>query len=207
MNASHVVDIVQWLLTGIFAVLCLWAVIFNYVVIVLKVIARRKKAPSLAPFFGGVSGSLAVLACPVPGVFQFWWIPIVADPGCWYSLYAVVLLCIERAKEESITLHHVEREDITIDIVARFDDGDLIIDGYDIGKTVKECWGDSDYEYVMTIPAASLPGLYALLNVQVGNRRALLKALAKRFHGNKCYSAIGDFLDKNSIDYKSFSWT
>ena len=108
--------------------------------------------------------------------------------------------------KESITLYHVEREDIKVDIVARFDEDKLIIDGYDIGKTVEEFWGDSDYEYVMTIPATSLPPLYGLLNVQVGDRKRLLSALAKRFHGNGCFSAIGSFLDQNSIDYESFTW-
>ena len=83
--------------------------------------------------------------------------------------------------KESITLYHLEREDIKINIVARFEKDKLIIDGYDIGKTVKEAWGDSDYEYVMTIPASSLPPLYRLLGVEVGDRKALLASLAKRF--------------------------
>ena len=108
--------------------------------------------------------------------------------------------------KESITLYHLEREDIKINIVARFEKDKLIIDGYDIGKTVKEAWGDSDYEYVMTIPASSLPPLYRLLGVEVGDRKALLASLAKRFHGNKCFSAIGDFLDKNSIEHETFTW-
>ena len=114
---------------------------------------------------------------------------------------------ILHAKRKSITLFHLKRKDIKIDIVARFEDDELIIDGYDIGKTVKETWGDSDYEYVMTIPAKSLPPLYELLGVKVGNRKALLKALAKRFHGNKCFSDIRDFLDQNSIEHKTFTWT
>ena len=108
--------------------------------------------------------------------------------------------------QESITLYHLEREDIKIDIVARFEKDKLIIDGYDIGKTVQEAWGDSDYEYVMTIPAKSLPQLYGLLGVEVGDRKTLLEALAKRFHGNKCFSAIGDFLDQNSIEHETFTW-
>ena len=108
--------------------------------------------------------------------------------------------------KKSVTLYHVKREDIRIDVVARFDKDKLIIDGYDIGKTVEEAWGDSDYEYIMTIPASSLPPLYGLLDVDVGDRKRLLKALAKRFHGNECFSAIGDFLDQNSIEHKTFRW-
>ena len=90
--------------------------------------------------------------------------------------------------KKSITLYRLEREDITINISARFDEGNLIIDGYDIGKTVKAAWGDSDYEYVMTIPATSLPSLYGLLNVKVDDWMGLLAALAQRFHGNRCFS-------------------
>jgi len=111
------------------------------------------------------------------------------------------------AMKKSITLYHLEREDIKIDIVARFEKDKLIIDGYDIGKTVDEAWGSSDYEYVMTIPAISLPPLYRLLGVEVDDRKTLLKALAKRFHGNKCFSALGDFLDQNSIKHETFTWT
>lgn len=108
--------------------------------------------------------------------------------------------------KESITLYHLHREDIKIDIVARFEKDKLIIDGYDIGKTVEEAWGDSDYEYVMTIPASSLPPLYRLLGVEVGDRKRLLGALAKRFHGNKCFSSLGDFLDQNGIEHETFTW-
>jgi len=88
---------------------------------------------------------------------------------------------------KSITLLHFEREDIKVDVVARFEGDELIIDGYDIGKTVEEVWGDSDYEYVMTIPAGSLPLLYRLLGVEVGKRKMLLKAIAERFHGNDVF--------------------
>ena len=72
---------------------------------------------------------------------------------------------------------------------------------------MEEFWGDSDYEYVVTIPATSLPPLYRLLGVEVDDRKTLLEALAKRFHGNECYSAIRGFLDQNSIEYESFTWT
>jgi hypothetical protein len=131
---------------------------------------------------------------------SFW-----AIMGFFFGPFAIPFLFF--AKKESITLYHLKREDIKINIVARFEDDDLIIDGYDIGKTVKDAWGDSDYEYVMTIPVKSLPQLYRLLGVEVGDRKALLGALAKRFTGNKCFSAIGDFLDQNNIEHKTFTWT
>ncbi len=108
--------------------------------------------------------------------------------------------------KKSITLYHLESKDIKIDIVARFEEDKLIIDGYDIGKIVEEVWGDSDYEYIMTIPASSLPALYRLLGVEVGDQRRLLEALAERFHGNTCFSALGDFLDEHHIAHDTFTW-
>ena len=108
--------------------------------------------------------------------------------------------------KKSITLYHLEREDIKIDIVARFEKDKLVIDGYDIGKTVEEIWGDSDYEYIMTIPAKNLPPLYRLLGVEGDDRKTFLEALAKRFHGNKCFSALGGFLDQNGIEHETFTW-
>jgi len=109
--------------------------------------------------------------------------------------------------KDSITLFYSKSEDIKIDIVARFEGNDLIIDGYDIGPRVTEALGDSDYEYIMTIPAASVSLLYGLLDAKAGQRKGLLKALALRFHGNKCFSEIGDFLDANDIEYSRFTWT
>jgi hypothetical protein len=83
---------------------------------------------------------------------------------------------------------------------------ELVIDGYDIVRTVTEAWGDSDYEYVITIPSESVASLYALLGTENGNRTKLLEAIAARFQGNHCFSAIGDFLDENGLAYRRLTW-
>ena len=54
------------------------------------------------------------------------------------------------------------------------DEGQLIFDGYDIGARVKECWGDSDYEYTYTIEPEEVNKLFDILNVNRGNRKELL---------------------------------
>ena len=48
--------------------------------------------------------------------------------------------------EIMVILFQFKNEGISIQIEAKFDNGDLVIEGYDIGRTVKEYWGDSDYE-------------------------------------------------------------
>ena len=108
--------------------------------------------------------------------------------------------------EDSIDLYSFENEDIRISIVARFENEDLIIDGYDIGKSVKNYWGDSDYEYMITVKKEDIQSLYTALNIETGNKASLLKALAKRFHGNHCFSEIREFLDLNNIKCEGFSW-
>jgi hypothetical protein len=106
----------------------------------------------------------------------------------------------------SVTLYYYENADIKIDIEARFDGDTLIIDGYDIGKRVKEYWGDSDYEYTLTIPPKSVHQLYNLMNIWPGDYQSLLKELANRYNTNTCFSEIRKFLDDHRIECQGFSW-
>ena len=103
------------------------------------------------------------------------------------------------------TLYRYKDADISIDIDSFFDNGNLVVEGYDIGKTVEEFWGDSDYEYSTTVEALELNKLYSLLEVPM-DEGALLAALARKFNTNSCYSEYQAFLGKHGIRYKGFSW-
>jgi hypothetical protein len=107
---------------------------------------------------------------------------------------------------DKITLYTLTTADIKISIEARFESNNLIIDGYDIGRTVEKYWGDSDYEYTTTISAEGLEKLYKLLGIQTDNKMALLEVLASRFNSNTCYSEIQKMLDDYKIPYEGFSW-
>ena len=107
----------------------------------------------------------------------------------------------------SVKLFHLERDDIRVDIEAYFSGEDLVVEGYDIGKTVEEYWGDSDYEYSTTVGKEEVGKIFPLLGVVGGDREGLLQAIAGRFNTNSCYSEFRDFLDKNGVRYESFSWT
>jgi len=109
--------------------------------------------------------------------------------------------------ENSITLYDIKSPDIHVNIEARFDKGDLIIDGYDIGKTVKEAWGDSDYEYILTIRKPEVARVFEALNISFGEQVMLLQALAGRFNDNYCFSNIEKFLTENGIKHERFTWT
>ena len=106
----------------------------------------------------------------------------------------------------AVTLYHLESEEIKIDVEARFEGDALVIDGYDIGKSVKEYWGDSDYEYTVTVPPEGVLMLYPLLQVEEDDKQVLLNEIANRFHTNTCYSDFRNFLDDNQIPCSGFTW-
>jgi hypothetical protein len=97
---------------------------------------------------------------------------------------------------------------IKVTIEAYFDEhGNLVIDGYDIGKRVEEVWGDSDYEYMVTIPSLELNTLYRLFQLPSGDKNALLAYLQGNYNTNTCYSEIRSLLELHKIQHEGFSWT
>ena len=105
-----------------------------------------------------------------------------------------------------ISLYRLETPSISIYIDAYFDNEKLIIEGQDLGKTVDEWWGDSVYEYSVTVRGDEVKKIYSLMQVKEGDKEGLLKAIALKYHTNKCYSEILDFLEKNGIEAEGFSW-
>ena len=95
---------------------------------------------------------------------------------------------------------------IRITINLGFDGEHLKLDGYDIGKTVGDMWGDSDYEYSITIDSANLEKLYELNKVEVGDKKKLISELSKFLSINEAYSVFHDYLMENKIEFNSFSY-
>ena len=107
-----------------------------------------------------------------------------------------------------VSLYCFQNPDICIDIDTYFlEDGSLTVQGYDIGKTVNDAWGDSDYEYSVTIYPDEVYKLYALFKIENNDRLGLLNAIKERFHDNHCFSKFGDFLVQNNLKASGFSWT
>lgn len=75
------------------------------------------------------------------------------------------------------------------------DEGSLVFEGYDIGDTVKEYWGDSDYEYWLTIKTEHL--------------NTLLLHLIKECFDQKIFTNDSEFrtwLDAKGISSEFSSW-
>ncbi len=103
-------------------------------------------------------------------------------------------------------MYHEEREDIRIDIVAYFENDVLVIDGYDIGKRVKDYWGDSDYEYVMRINPDGVDKLYVHFSIPP-DKGQLLAFLAERYSGNRCFSELESLVEELKLPHETFKWT
>jgi hypothetical protein len=109
---------------------------------------------------------------------------------------------------QRITLYHYESPRLKVDIVIYFDHaGNLKVDGFDIGKTVEESLGDSDYEYILTVAAASQTALNTALGLPVSAAESeTLQKIAQRFNTNECFSEFQTFLDAAAIPYTTFFW-
>ena len=105
-----------------------------------------------------------------------------------------------------VTLFELKNENIRINISAYFEADVLVVDGYDIGKTVEEAWGDSDYEYIIKVPAPGVEFLYNHFNIISQDKQVLLNALAGRYNSNFCYSEIRKLLDDHGIKYEGYTW-
>ena len=56
------------------------------------------------------------------------------------------------SKIREVTLREDRTEkDISILVAKIADDGDLMLEGYDVGEAPKQFWGDDDYEYFRVI--------------------------------------------------------
>ncbi len=103
-----------------------------------------------------------------------------------------------QAKEESVKMRHSKIKKITlresrtktdISILEAMinDDGDLAIEGYDLGEAPREFWGDSDYEYGRVIKKEYKGKMLRLL-------------IEQRF---SCDSDFKEWLDEKRIPGKS----
>jgi len=73
-------------------------------------------------------------------------------------------------------------------------EGDVLIEGSDVGDGVERVFGVREYEWAWTIPASSIPALLRAL----GAADNVLSALEDRFSGDSA-ALLGSFLESNEI--------
>ena len=77
--------------------------------------------------------------------------------------------------------------------------GDLVIEGQDLGPAVEEFFGVMEYEWAWTVAAKDCEKLRAVLETT-----DLLTALAERFSGENA-ADLQNFLESNDIPYEPWS--
>ena len=71
---------------------------------------------------------------------------------------------------------------------------------------VSDIFGDSDYEYSITISSENLPKLYEINKVEIGNKEELINALSVFLSDNKAYTLFQDYLKENDIEFTSYTY-
>ena len=103
-------------------------------------------------------------------------------------------------------LFRLSRNNISIYIDLGFDRGDLLPDGQDIGKTVEEAWGDSDYEYQVRVKSEHIPMLFRALGIDERNSKELVDLIAREINGNFSYRDFQKFLGVLKIPFETFTY-
>lgn len=70
----------MWWVVGILLGIVFLVVFLANGIAVVTFIAKRRHVSAI-PLIGGIAGSLALLALPIPRVSAYWWIPLVIDYG------------------------------------------------------------------------------------------------------------------------------
>ena len=78
-------------------------------------------------------------------------------------------------------------------------EGDLVIEGQDLGSEVEGIFGYSEYEWAWTISASDCDRLL----VALGAKSDLLSALGERFAGNRA-SDLQTFLESEGIEFEAW---
>ena len=104
--------------------------------------------------------------------------------------------------KQEVSLCELKRPRISIYVTASLlDDGELIISGQDLGEATEEFWGDSDYEYWLTIPPEGTKKLFTLLCADSPDADPL-DMLQNKFHGESAFRNIRAYCGRHGIKAK-----
>jgi hypothetical protein len=100
---------------------------------------------------------------------------------------------------------HKESE-LEIHVRAYVIDGQLKIEGQDLGSIVEENYGDLDYEYFYSLSKTDTKKLHELLKNDSNSNKGLLELMSVYFSGVYGCAKFRDYCEKNSLKYEFFSY-
>ena len=102
-------------------------------------------------------------------------------------------------KSFKISLCSHETEKLIVIVRATMCNSRLTIEGHDLGKKVKEYWGDDDYEYSYTFDTKRLLET-------INGKSSPQCALRNHFSGPEGCGKLRELCKANNIAYSFFSW-
>ena len=87
----------HWLIAGLFALFWGLCAGNNWFYVIQA--CRRMGSTSLTLILGGIAGALALFVAPVDGLWQWFWVPMLLDPGCLPALVMILHQRIFGAKD------------------------------------------------------------------------------------------------------------
>jgi hypothetical protein len=102
---------------------------------------------------------------------------------------------------DEIVLCSYNESGIEINVRAFIVDGQLKIEGQDIGSRVEAITGDCDYEYWCSLSKLETVKLHQLLKNDSYSNKNLLKLMAMYFSGVEGCTKFKKYCNKNSIHY------
>lgn len=93
---------------------------------------------------------------------------------------------------------------VTVHVSAFMEEGQLKIQGQDLGPAVLEFFDDSDYEYFYTLSKENTSALHELLKVDSGTKQGLLDLVAVYFSGLDGCKNFRDYCEQHNIPYEFF---
>ncbi len=103
-----------------------------------------------------------------------------------------------KGSRKQVMLEAYENPGVRHRLEAKIDEkGNLVLEGYDIGSFVEEHWGDSDYEWWITIKSEDKDRVLLLLLQQVFGDKG------KRFSSD---AGFREWLKANGVESEFFSY-
>ena len=108
----------------------------------------------------------------------------------------------------TLELFKETREDIQITINAYLEKGELKLEGHDVGRVVKDAWGNGNsYEYFLSLSQEDTDKLFKKLGVSDASDEQRLVALKGEFNWESDFFFFCKYCEDNKIKTSFSSWS
>ena len=82
---------IRWTFGIVIGLISLWAIADNWWCVICGFRSKKTRSRPIIPLVGGIIGAATLLLIPIPGLSNWWWVPLLIDvgsiPGMGIELY------------------------------------------------------------------------------------------------------------------------